>query len=372
MNLEYIHKSLRDKLEWDVECLALDLFDEPGFSSCTKLPTQHDLTNFLPAEINAYYKHGGGISVGASMCFCLQFQFLSSSLFSTVPLMPPSSSTSTQTDERLWFPLELSDAPSICRVINDVSCFKGGYELVCGIKKKCKTYTKTTLRCQCGNRAKHSVGTKKATKSTKPQDDKPICGMYINIFQDIENHQYYIRKNGGHNLHHSGHPPVQKELKPAMKRHLKESAVDKIHEMIKKNVNATVIQEMIDYEYGTKLNMSSIKKMRQAVLMEEFNITTDTDQTTAQILLEWLEGQPDVDYVAYYGSYENAEDTVKVRKERKKGKRTKVATRTNSKGLDVKPPSVQQTNKSNIPLAEDPDICKSLVDFFAYALLHIF
>eukprot|EP00986_Skeletonema_menzelii_P010918 scaffold5466_cov108-Skeletonema_menzelii.AAC.2 len=218
MNLEYIYKSLRDKLEWDVECLALDLFDEP--------------------EINAYYKHGG------------------------VPLMPPSSSTSTQTDERLWFPLELSDAPSICRVINDVSCFKGGYELVCGIKKKCKTHTKTTLRCQCGNRAKHSVGTKKATKSTKPQDDKPICGMYINIFQDIENHQYYIRKNGGHNLHHSGHPPVQKELKPAMKRHLKESAVDKMHEMIKKNVNATVIQEMIDYEYGTKLNMSSIKKMR--------------------------------------------------------------------------------------------------------------
>jgi len=121
----------------------------------------------------------------------------------------------TQTDERLWFPLELSDAPSICRVINDVSCFKGGYELVCGIKKKCKTHTRTTLRCQCGNRAKHSVGTKNATESTKPQDDKPICGVYINIFQDIGTGQYYIRKNGGHNLHHSGHPPVQKELKPA-------------------------------------------------------------------------------------------------------------------------------------------------------------
>ena len=46
---------------------------------------------------------------------------------------------------------------------------------------------------------------------------------------------------------------------------------------------------------------------------------------------EWLKHQSDVDYVAFLGSYEQAEDTVKLRKERKKGKRTKVAaTRRNS------------------------------------------
>ena len=213
------------------------------------------------------------------------------------------------------------------------------------------------------------MGNKNTTESTKPQDDKPTCGVYINIFEDIKGHQFYIRKNGGHHLHHSGHAPVQKELKTVMKRHLEKSAVDKIHEMIKKNINATVIQEMIDYEHGTQLGLSSIKKMRQAVLMKEFNIGVDTEQTTAQILLEWLQRQPDVDYVAYYGLYENAEDLVKVRKERKKGKRTKVATRTNSKGPDVKPPpSMQQANKSNIPLAEDPDICKSLVENFCLCI----
>jgi hypothetical protein len=38
-----------------------------------------------------------------------------------------------------------------------------------------------------------------------------------------------------------------------------------------------------------------------------------------------------VDYVAFLGSYEQAEDTVKLQKERKKGKRTNVAaTRRNS------------------------------------------
>ena len=83
MNLEYIHKSLRDKLEWDVKCLALDLYDEPGFdSSSSKLPTQHDLVTFFPDEINSYYNQGGGVSVSASMCFYLQCQ-LSSSRFST-------------------------------------------------------------------------------------------------------------------------------------------------------------------------------------------------------------------------------------------------------------------------------------------------
>ena len=224
------------------------------------------------------------------------------------------------------------------------------------------------------------------TQSTKPQDDNATCGMYFNIFKDNTTGHYYIRKNGGHNLHHSGHPPIQKELKEAVKRHLSTSAIDEVRKMIDSNIDPSIIQEMMNYKHGVNVNKTSIQKMREAFLMEEFEIDRNNKQTTAQILLKWLDEQADVDYVAYYGSYEQAEDTVKVRKERKKGKRTKVATRKKvGKATDSKCPLVaavddKETNhtipadthgetgvidvpapeKSNTALAEDPDISKSL------------
>jgi hypothetical protein len=42
--------------------------------------------------------------------------------------------------------------------------------------------------------------------------------------------------------------------------------------------------------------------------MEEFSIDGKTQRTTAQILLKWLDDHPELDYVAYYGSYEEAKN----------------------------------------------------------------
>ena len=389
--------SLREKEEWNTPCLTIDLHDEPGLRSSSVLPKQHDLTNFFPKQVNPFYHQGGGRDVSASVVLLifrsnshLHSQHTANALHRTL--------LSLQQDARLWFPSEFSDAPTICMEINNQSCFKGGYELVCDttITRKRYAKAKTTLRCQCHERPKKSRGEgKKMTQRTKPQDDNVICDMYINIFKDNGTSQYYIRQNGGHNLHHSGHPPIQKELKEAAKRHLSTSAVDEVRNMINNNIEPSIIQEMMNYKHGVKMNKSSIQKMRQAFLMDEFEIDRNNKQTTAQILLKWLDTQADVDYVAYYGSYEQAKDTVKVRKERKKGKRTKVATRKNpplDKATDSKCPLVaavddKETNrtilpdthgetgvidvpapeKSNTALAEDPDICKSL-DVHVYEL----
>ncbi len=269
------------------------------------------------------------------------------------------------------------------------SCVKSGFDLVVGSKKRRKKYTMTRLDCRCHEKARQSKSTKNTTQSEKPQDDTKTCGMYFNIYKDHNCSQYYIRQNGGHNLHHTGHPPVRKELKEATKRHLSKSAVDDAQELIRKNIDQTVIQEMMEYKHGAKLSKSSIRKMRQAVLMDEFNIDGKVEQTTAQILLKWLDEQQDLDYVAYYGSYEEAQNSVKVRKVRKKGKRTKVAKRSGSDSTPPPPAGISTVKvedvlssetkngtesdgvtvgtvddipateeKSNRALAEDPEICK--------------
>ena len=396
MDLDTINKSLRQKEDWNIPCLTIDLYDDPAaLQSSIVLPRQHDLTKFFPNELNQYLHQGGGIDVSVSDALLLIFRansHLYSQLTDNALLIPQSS---VQRDKRLWFPSEFSDAPSICREINNQSCFKGGYELVCDTTSKSKKFTKTALRCQCHSKPKKSRGQgKKMTQSTKPQDDNATCGMYFNIFKDNTTGQYYIRQNGGHNLHHSGHPPIQKELKEAVKRHLSTSAIDEARKMIDSNIDPSIIQEMINYKHGVNINKTSIQKMREAFLMEEFEIDSKNKQTTAQILLNWLDGQADVDYVAYYGSYQQAEDTVKVRKQRKKGKRTKVATRKKvGKATDSSCPlaavavdgkesnhtipadtqgetgviDVPAPEQSNTALAEDPDICKSLDETIVYS-----
>ena len=304
-----------------------------------------------------------------------------------------------QKDDRLWFPPEYSDAPSICKEINNKSCFKAGYELVCDTKKKKKKYIKTALRCQCHQRPKQSKGTKNKTESNKPQDNKkPTCGMYVNLFQEINGGQFFFRRNGGHCFHHSGHRPLPKELKEVVKRHLPKSAVEDAHELIKRNVSKTVIQEMIEFKHDVKLNATAIQNMREAVLVEEFGIDKNEKETTAQTLLNYLEAKPDVDYVAYLGSYEQAQNTVKVRKERKKGKRTRVVTKNsevvpaagkeNSKSPTPKQEMIPMTSshadgqtddvvipapeKSNTALAEDPSIGMSLDETFVCLPQHSF
>ena len=71
MDLTKITKSLRAKEEWDIECLALDVYEEQGIDSLS-LPIQKDITAFFPKVVNPYLQQGGGIDVSLE-CFCTCF-----------------------------------------------------------------------------------------------------------------------------------------------------------------------------------------------------------------------------------------------------------------------------------------------------------
>jgi len=188
-----LRKSLEDKKSWDVSCFTVDLYEEPGVDSSSKLPSQIDLTSWLPPEVIPFYHCGGG----------------------------------KKNDKRLWFDKGMQP-PEIAEKLNLESCFKSGYSLVVQTTKETKNHTHTLLTCECYAKPGLQRRKKNATHSTKTQDEQKTCGVYVNIFKDNGHCQYYIRQNGGHNLHHSGHPPTAKQRRLVEKRHISKDAVKSV------------------------------------------------------------------------------------------------------------------------------------------------
>ena len=87
MDLNKINKSLIAKEEWDIECLGLDVYEEPGidFSS---LPIQKNIAAFFPDELSPHLHQGGGIDVSLKcFCTCLSFLYQVSSQVLVPPLL---------------------------------------------------------------------------------------------------------------------------------------------------------------------------------------------------------------------------------------------------------------------------------------------
>jgi len=228
----------------------------------------------------------------------------------------------------------------IAEKLNIESCTKVGYSVhVASTKRGLYCH----LRCDCHGKAKASKATKNTTQSTKTQDEdeRPSCPWYITIYKDEEHKEYYMRQNGGHNLHHSGHTPTQQSRR-VQKRHIPKDAVGEVEELLRRKVDPDIIQEFIDMKHGVQLNKNSIKKMKQTVLLDKFKEGGEKEETTAQTLLRMLENNENLDYVAYFGSYQEAEDTVRVRKQSKRGKKTKVIAKTKNKPSVIATADVQQ------------------------------
>ena len=74
-------------------------------------------------------------------------------------------------------------------------------------------------------------------------------------------------------------------------------------------------QQFLEITTGARLPTQSIKKLRNCVLMRKF--ASDGSETTAELLLKMLQRDPDITYMCYTGSYDDAKQLVTVRKQRK-------------------------------------------------------
>ena len=88
------------------------------------------------------------------------------------------------------------------------------------------------------------------------------------------------------------------ELKRVEKRHVQKQTIDDIENLLKSNVDSSTIQEFAEFKTGQKLKEGTIRKLRESVLMGEFQTNKETKETTAQTLIRWLNEHPHYHYVA--------------------------------------------------------------------------
>ena len=62
------------------------------------------------------------------------------------------------------------------------------------------------------------------------------------------------------------------ELKRVEKRHVQKQTIDDIENLLKSNVDSSTIQEFAEFKTGQKLKEGTIRKLRESVLMGEFQM----------------------------------------------------------------------------------------------------
>ena len=215
-------------------------------------------------------------------------------------------------DTKLWFHPLLTDLPSIVRMMNEESCIENKYEVRAG-----KTTGKTRhITCTCHGNSMKSTSTVKTTFGLQEN-----CFFQLIVAQCPTTNQWYIRKNAGHCVQHNGHIPLDKKKKEFGKRQIKGDVLKDAEDLLLKRVQRGVVQEFIEIKTGKKISKASISRMKESVVLDKFK--KKDDETTAETLLNMMESDESIEWVAYYGRAEDAEKTVRVRKRSSKKRRKK-------------------------------------------------
>ena len=180
------------------------------------------------------------------------------------------------------------------------------------------------------------------------------CQCVIPIQFDKEHGRFFIRQNGGACLQHNDHFKTPKERSELSKKDLSDEMVDDITEKLKRNIPKDVLRELVEFETGRTLSASVISHLKKTMVVDEFK-DGDASLSAGAATLKWLEKQPNVQYVAYFGRLEDAGDTVRVRK--KVSRRRKCTSNNKGRGQgSAKSADTQKGGASSLlDLTEDID-----------------
>ena len=113
----------------------------------------------------------------------------------------------------------------------------------------------------------------------------------------------------------------EKSIKWCTKDTSKES-LDVASKLLERNFPTSIAQLFLDLQGGSKILVNSVAKLRQTVLMRKHS--SQHNESTAETLTRVISDDPNVSFVCCAGSYDEANQLVKVcRKRKKKGKSTK-------------------------------------------------
>ena len=247
--------------------------------------------------------------------------------------------STVQADDKIYFPSRFTTIPQIVKAMNGMSCIDNGYEVTSASKKGDLHY----IGCENCRKAKPSKKKKyDETQSSKPEDNSQTCKFKLVLRYDNTMGQYYMRKNGGHCLFHNSHSPAVKEVKEHGTRNVPKADLKDAVDMLKRNVDKSVVKELVQMRTGMKLSDDALAKLKQTMVVDTHK--KDANETMATTFINMVEENPDIEYVAYFGSYSEATKKVRVRKrsskrrrskKKKKGPSTKKTTATPASNNDV-------------------------------------
>ena len=215
-------------------------------------------------------------------------------------------------DKRYWFGPQFTTGPSIVNMMNQKSCFRNGYKLVCANVARDKTY----IKCERYAITRSSrATTNKMMKSSRPSCIEERCDFSLTIQYDHFHKQFFLRQCSGCNFSHFGHFVVPPEHRVSGTKDLPELDVGKLNEFLSRNFPTSVIQDFIEFETGQTLSMSAIRSFRRTVLNKSHD---GKDMTPAESLLHFLDSVEGLEYKILTGTYDEASDCVSVRQTNKK------------------------------------------------------
>ncbi len=216
---------------------------------------------------------------------------------------------SPQNDTRLYFDKSLKTVPDIVRMMNDQSCVENKYQVVAATSSGGIRY----IYCNHNKTSNTSKGTKSTTThSRKAESTEEKCNFKLLIKYDDEHKQWYLRQNAGHCLEHTGHIPIKREHNEQGKRNISSEVLKDVEEFIDRNVSRGVVKEFVEFKTGHVMSKESVSKMKQTMSVNMYK--GDEGESTADVFVRKMENDDNVEFVAYFGSYSEAEKIVKVRK----------------------------------------------------------
>ncbi len=231
-----------------------------------------------------------------------------------------------QADDKLYFPARFNSVPEIVKAMNCMSCIDNGYEVTSASKKGDLHY----ICCESCRIAKPTKKKKyDETHSSKPHDNSQTCKFKLVLRYDDDTKKYFIRRNGGHCLFHNSHNPAVKEVKEHGTRNVPKADLKDAVDMLKRNVDGSVVKELVQLRTGMKLSNEALYKLKQTMVIDKHK--KDANESMATTFINMVEDNPDVEYVAFYGSYSEATKKVRVRKSSSTRKRSKKKKNTSSK-----------------------------------------
>jgi len=232
-------------------------------------------------------------------------------------------------DKRYWLPSTVKasgdnnkTSSDLAEFFNSNTCRANGYKVVVRGTDKRSFGVLYTLKCQCARTNEMSKSDKSNAKSKtththfQPKEDNENCPhFYIPVFLDNNSRRFYLKQHCGVNFQHTNHLPVRSEHMKLGQSAIPEDLRQIAEEMLGKHCPSSVVKLLINVVSGESITSKAVHNLRGAVMLRKFSDSTkNSEDTTAQQLLNYVKNKPGMSYAYMTASFNAALGLVRVSK----------------------------------------------------------